>query len=536
MTLQYVEPAVLKGWLHDGMELALFDVREHGLYGAEHLLFAIPLPYSRLEQDVARLAPRRQTRIALVDDDESISSRAGRRLAALGYANVYVLRGGNYAWRQAGYPLFAGVNVPSKLFGELVELTCHTPRVSASELSRMLREKQNLVVLDGRPYSEYQKMNIPGSICCPNGELAYRVHELAPDEDTTIVINCAGRTRSIIGAQTLINLGLRNPIYALENGTQGWYLQDFPLENGSRRKYPEVVGGERLERARARSQALAQRLSVPYVQAEEVRAWQDENLATVFLCDVRSGEEYAAGSLPGAQHTPGGQLIQATDQYVGVRGARLVVFDDDGVRAPVIAGWLRQLGHDAYVLRDGMDAARGRLAEPEPDSAMGLSRAPLPEMAATELHRRLQAEQLLVVDVRASASYREAHVPGAVWSIRPLVGKQLDGGQSPVVFVADDPVVAALAASELDPQRPVYLLSGGLRGWRESGYACVSTPELPPDSGRIDYLFFTHDRHDGNKDAARQYLAWELGLLAQIDDQDLGIFSPAVLQTEANLT
>ena len=75
-------------------------------------------------------------------------------------------------------------------------------------------------------------MTIPGSICCPNGELGYRVHDLVPDESTPIVVNCAGRTRSIIGAQTLINLGLKNPIYALENGTQGWYLEDFQRGGG----------------------------------------------------------------------------------------------------------------------------------------------------------------------------------------------------------------------------------------------------------------------------------------------------------------
>ena len=103
------------------------------------------------------------------------------------------------------------------------------------------RRGEPLVVLDGRPFDEYRKMTIPGSVCCPNGELGYRVHDLVPDESTPIVVNCAGRTRSIIGAQTLINLGLKNPIYALENGTQGWYLEDFQLEHGSTRRYAEEV-------------------------------------------------------------------------------------------------------------------------------------------------------------------------------------------------------------------------------------------------------------------------------------------------------
>ena len=45
---QYLSPATLKSWLHDGSEIALLDVREHGQYGEAHLFYAVPLPYSRL--------------------------------------------------------------------------------------------------------------------------------------------------------------------------------------------------------------------------------------------------------------------------------------------------------------------------------------------------------------------------------------------------------------------------------------------------------------------------------------------------------
>src|SRR5690606_19223151 len=131
------------------------------------------------------------------------------------------------------YVTFAGVNLPSKTFGEIAEHVYNTPSVSADKLYAMLNDKSSkVVVLDGRPIPEYRKMNIPGSYCCPNGELALRVQELVPDPETTIVVNCAGRTRSIIGAQTLIHLDVPNKVYALENGTQGWYLHDYPLEHG----------------------------------------------------------------------------------------------------------------------------------------------------------------------------------------------------------------------------------------------------------------------------------------------------------------
>lgn len=528
MSFHHVDAVTLKSWLHDGQELALFDVREHGQYGAEHLLFATPLPYSVLERDIARLAPRRQVRIVLADNDETVASKAADRLAACGYSNVHVLRNGIQGWRDAGYGLFAGVNVPSKTFGELVEHACNTPSVSATQLAQWITDDKNMIVLDGRPYSEYQKMNIPGAICCPNGELAYRIHDLVQDEATTIVVNCAGRTRSILGAQTLINLGIKSPVFALENGTQGWVLNDLQLENGSTQKYPDPVTTQGLEQARQHVQVLADQLNVPVVNASEVAELLKRGTTSVFLCDVRTDEEFAAGTLPGAQHTPGGQLVQATDQYIGVRNARIVVFDSDGVRAPVIASWLRQMGHDASVLQDGLQAdhnalmVAGHLAPP--------SHTLLREISATDLAALMKTGSPCIVDVRSSAAYRKGHIPKSIWSIRPLIAQHVPQGAGTVVVVADDPVLAALAASELGDDTRVHYLRDGIRGWCDAGFEVEATPDTPPDSERIDYLFFVHDRHDGNKNAARQYLAWELGLIAQLDAQDRSVFTPVVLE------
>src|SRR6185437_6267976 len=244
----------LKAWLGDGREIALLDVREHGQYGESHLFFAVPLPFSRLEIEAPRLLPRKTARIVTCDDGAlGVASRAAWRLEELGYANVHVLDGGTGGWKRAGFNLFAGVNVPSKTFGELVERACHTPRVSAARLAAMQRSGEPLVVLDGRPLAEFRKMSIPGARCCPNGELAYRIGEIVPDAATPIVVNCAGRTRSIVGAQTLIDFGIANPVYALENGTQGWFLADFPLAHGATDAYPPVRASSDLAPARARA-------------------------------------------------------------------------------------------------------------------------------------------------------------------------------------------------------------------------------------------------------------------------------------------
>ena len=492
-------------------------MREHGQYGEAHLFFAVPLPYSRLDADIFRLAPRKSVRVVVCDDDgEKVAPAAARRLSELGYTHVQVLQGGTAAWKRAGYVLFAGVNLPSKAFGELAEQVYHTPRVSATELAAMLARKEDVVVLDGRPVAEFQKMNIPTATCCPNGELAYRVQQLVPNPTTRIVINCAGRTRSIIGAQTLINLGLRNPVSALENGTQGWYLEDLTLEHGNTRHYGEPAGQADM---RAAARQLAQRFDVPMVDADTVRGWALDPKRSLFLCDVRTPEEFARGSLPGAQHTPGGQLMQSGDQYVGVRHARVVLFDADGIRAPTVASWLRQMGFDACVLAQGMDSGLALAplhATPVPN---------LPGVGVAGLVEQIAQEAAMVIDVRPSMQFRKGHIPGSKWSIRPLFAQSLSGERRPIVLVGDDPGVLAGAANELERLGlRAQLLTGGFAAWCEAGHSVQAAPDCPPDSACIDFLFFVHDRHDGNKQAARQYLAWETNLIGQLDPQELQSF------------
>ncbi len=452
-------------------------------------------------------------------DGAGLAARAAQHLQALGYVNVHILEGGADGWQAAGYQLFAGVHVPSKAFGEQVEAVRHTPHVSARQLAQWRAQGEPLVILDGRPLEEYRKMTIPGSICCPNGELGYRVHDLVPDEQTPIVVNCAGRTRSIIGAQTLIDLGLKNPIYALENGTQGWDLEDLQLEHGSERRYADQVSSSTLPGQRLAATRLAERAGAPTVEATQVAQWAADTGRSLFVCDVRTAEEFAAGTLPGAQHTPGGQLIQSTDLYVGVRRARVVLFDNDGVRAPIIASWLRQLGHEAFVLSGGLSSG---LALPVPAI---VAPEELPLISVRALADALKDDAVALIDLRSSRAYRKGHIAGARWSIRPLLARALAGEQRPLVLVVDDPRLAALAALEL-PHAEVRLLDGGPDAWRSAGLALQEGADTLPDAQCIDFLFFTHDRHAGNKDAARQYLAWEIGLLAQMNDEEIASLKP----------
>ncbi len=517
MTFQSVDAKTLKQWLHGKTEIALFDVREHGQYGESHLFLATSVPYSRLEYEAARLAPRKSVRLVVYDENGSgVSVKAAQALIQQGYQNIYVLSGGTQGWQDAGFNVFAGVNLPSKTFGELVEHQCHTPRVSAHDLVKIMSDKEDFIVLDGRPQSEFKKMSIPGAQCCPNGELAYRIKSHVASQDTKIIINCAGRTRSIIGAQTLINLGIKNPIFALENGTQGWYLNDYVLDHGKVAQYAQPKVDEEMLLA---SQALEKKFDIPVISDEQFLSWKNDTDRSLYLCDVRTAEEFALDGLPGAQNTPGGQFIQATDQFVGVRNARIVLYDSDGVRAITVASWLKQMGHDVAVLREGVKSTVS-LPSTQIDHLLGL--API---KTTDLQAMDQNDTVTILDIRGSMQYRKAHLPNALWAIRPRLHEILHGAQKSILIISDDPALtygALLELKGLDLNIQVYELP-------DPGFPkelkTVSTEAMPPDSDCIDFLFFVHDRHDGNKDAARRYLEWETGLIAQLDQDEINLYS-----------
>src|SRR5215813_1128484 len=259
--MRTVDPQTLKATLGDGVELALVDVREELIFSQRHLLWARSIPLSSLELNFTRLVPRRSTRIALCDDDDGLAERATNILSAAGYTDIACLAGGVNAWAGAGYELFSGVNVPSKAFGEYIEHECGTPSIGADELHAMMRAGADMVVLDSRPLDEFRRVSIPTATNVPGAELVLRVHDLAPSAATTVVVNCAGRTRSIIGAQSLINAGVPNKVVALRNGTMGWSLAGLTCDSGKTKRFTEP-STDGLAKAKAAAERVAKRFGV----------------------------------------------------------------------------------------------------------------------------------------------------------------------------------------------------------------------------------------------------------------------------------
>jgi rhodanese-related sulfurtransferase len=505
-------------------EFSLIDVREHGIHSEGHPFFATPVPLSSLELRIERLVPNKSTLLIVLDQgpDIPLATRAAKVLDGLGYSNIKIIEGGVEAWRDCGFELFSGVNVPSKAFGEFVEETYETPHVSATELSEKIAGGSKVVILDSRPFPEFHRMSIPGGVDMPGAELVHRVFETVTDNETEIVVNCAGRTRSIIGAQSLINAGIPNSVSALKDGTMGWYLADLELAHRE-----DSVAPPPNEAAQEKSQNAVQdvikRFGVEFVEIDDVKAWQQDSDRNLFLLDVRSEEEFLSGHYPGSYHAPGGQLVQATDEYIGVRNSRIVLIDDNGTRAAMTASWLIQMNwQEVFVLKDGLQGQLeiGAAKVPEIKQHQMISAQELDAVIASR-------EAVAVVDLGTSLEYRAGHVPGAYWAIRSRLAT--DHIYIPpsglIILTSGDGQIAHLAAAEFAELRPeaiIRVLEGGTSAWTEASLL-LESGETHLLSKTDDVWYKPYDKGDDAEIRQRMedYLTWEVGLLQQIQRDGL---------------
>ncbi|MEX1056151.1 MAG: rhodanese-like domain-containing protein [Natronospirillum sp.] len=524
MTIVYITAIQVKERLKRREELALIDVREHGEYGERHPFHSVNVPFSRFELEITDRVPRLDAPLVLFDEaGEGRAQRCAAAAQSIGYTHVMILTGGASGWQAEGYTLFAGVNVPSKTFGELVEEHFHTPSVSAQQLADWQAQCKSVTVLDGRTEQEYRKRSIPQASNCPNGELPLRARSMVKDPEQPVIIHCAGRTRSFVGAQTLRILAPELDVYALENGTQGWELAGQKLAFGQNQMYPQDAKPTAEQQTRA--QQWADQCGALALDVQGARRWLDDVSRTLYLMDVRTLSEYQTHPYLSTSHTPGGQLVQATDHWVGVKHSRVILFSDDGCRGPNTAAWLSLMGYETAWYQ-GTQAQWVELMTPD-----RLKRTPTKptyaDLPMATLTNELSTQHQWL-DARSSDQYRTGHYAGSTWVNRALLDQQLlalDNSRN-VILVADQAEQAKLL-------RPAIEATGrAVTGWltfdpeqaKQVNLAVEVTPDVPADSDCIDYLFFVHDRHAGNLEAARQYLDWEVGLVAQLDAEERTTF------------
>lgn len=516
-----ITPDDLERLLRSTTPHALIDLRERATYERGHIYRATSVPRRLLEFRLPALVTARATPIVVYDEDGALAGAAQPTFAAMGYTDVRVLAGGLPGWRASGRRAVQGINVPSKVFGERVLHECKTPEVKAAELQARIDAREDMVIVDSRTPEEYHRGCIPGAVSMPGAELALRIGELVKRPDQTIVVHCGGRTRSYLGAESLRRMNLPNPIIALENGTMGWQLAGLELERGAERWVPPVS-----DASRATGKAVADRIvaedSIPFVTPAELTQLVERRAEqNVYVFDVRTSEEYAAGHVAGAVWAPGGQAVQATDEYLAVRAGHVVLVCDGSVRAVMTAAWLRRMGlPNVSVLSGGLPAwiASGGAVEQGHQASRPFgwdaAREKVRTTTAADLMRELGGSTSpLVLDVDQSDAYARGHVPGATWVCRSrLEARIVDVARDrtrPIVVTCTDGVVSTLTAVTLAGLGySATVLEGGKRAWEAAGAPVEAGAKHLADAPD-DVVLKPYER---GRWAMEAYLRWEEAL------------------------
>jgi len=491
----------------------LLDIRDPVEAERGHIPGATNLPRRRIEFRIGELVRDRSTPIVVYGDADPRAELAAATLAELGYTALAWLENGIEAWRAAGRALATGNNVPSKAFGERVQHREQVPSIDASTLLRWQREGRRIGICDVRTPEEHHEACIPGAVSAPSFDIAFAAADLAAAHDT-VVLHCAGRTRSIIGTRTLVEMGVAN-VVALENGTMGWRLAGLELDHGSAR-HPPAPSAASIEEAEDRAASLAAAGGVGRIAPEALEALLADRKANHYVFDVRSVEEHVAGHIVGCTALPGGQAVQRADDFIAVRRAPIVLVDNREARANLTATWLRRMGFpDVSVLAGGIEAwrASGRtlVTGRERERPLGWEQAAArtPALSPFDFRRSLDEHtDALILDVDGSAHFRRGHVPGAQWLPRGWLESRLTrltrGEDRTVLVTCADGRQSTYAAATLQSlgYLKVRRLDGGTRAWVRAGHPLTSAELAPQD----DELLPAYER---GEQAMRDYIDWE---------------------------
>lgn len=436
------------------------DVREAGESQKGHIPSSTFLPRRMLEFRLPEIINVKNTAIVIYDSgapDDNRARYAEKTLANFGFGNVSRLDGGFAGWQDAGYEIATGWNVPSKEFGEQVLVTEDIPYMESDELARRLDAGERIGVVDVRTMDEFRESSLPASVSGSSFDWILRVGDLSKEFDG-IVLHCAGRTRSIIGAATARLMGLPQ-YWALENGTMGWRLSGRELRTGGAKALPSPSPNS-IKKAAARAQSLADDAGAAFISPAELNTrCENRHLEPVYIFDTRNQESYESGHIPNSILLPGGQACQRTDDFAAIPGAHIVFVDDDDARAAMAAYWYRKMGFkNVWVLNGGLPAwsAAGFETVTGRDRPLPLgieSARNTPKCGVQELANWLK-ETLppVVIDVGSSKHFGEGHVEGAIWVPRGFLEDRIGsvaGPASLVVVTAKDPDQAAFAAETL---------------------------------------------------------------------------------------
>lgn len=462
---------------------ALIDVRERKEYVEGHWFGSVNIPLSELWRQLSNMIPWKGFPIYVLAFDDIKFDQIFKNQ---GYTNVHILQCSEPKREVTGF--VRGEYSWSKAFGEIL---CHCSDFRELGPEQLAHDHRQFNLYDVRPFAEYCEFTLPGSQNLPNSNILGSLKFLQRSKKPA-VLHCAGRTRSILGACTLIAAGYAADFYVFRGGTQAWQL------SGRERIYgaSNIVSNEQQGQSEIISLIERWEIEISCVHNKnDLTERINSNPALYF--DV-SNDDVQRDLSSIIKIVSGTNLVQQTDTSIACYHTPVVLIDNGTCsRAAFAAFWLKMMGYDASIIN------RLDLDEPEEKNQKKARKkiASVPLEFATPIY-----------DFRRSNDFERGTHKNAIWAnVSSIISNAAVNKRISVIVYNE----AHLKFVELILSEMQTRISDAFYWDCEDACEHFIAPEKITDPCDRSSLFA--DRHKGNLEHSKAYLAWEEELPDQID-------------------
>ncbi len=365
------------------------------------------------------------------------------------------------------------------------------------DVNDLIRGDTAYALIDIRDWGTFTHGHIPGACVISRGHVEKYFATLVPWRNVQVVFYCATGVLSSLTAEIAVEMGYTK-VASIKRGFEAWLAAGYPTGTGW------------APRGKAYAEYVRASQAIPSITANELR----QRLAggsKLQILDTRTEGEFLASHLPNANSLPLGDvplltIDQAADhqEFVatcagrarGILGAYLLrrmgvanaSFLAGGTAAWRLAGYEEELQCGVPARRTAPIIEGHTLSEAFADQFLAEER--IKSVNSQELRNIQLAEEFVyVLDVRELSEYRRGRPFGALHCPATqliLLAESLIGVKNAtLVTVCDGRARSSVAASFLQGMGypKVYMLEGGVNGWRDAGFPLSFGPPTELDYG-----------------------------------------------------
>ena len=294
---------------------------------------------------------------------------------------------------------------------------------------------------------------------------------------------------------------------------------NLELEKNQTRQFKDQKVFKKNKTISKKASQLINKYNLKKVGLKQINDFFSDKTRTTYIFDITTHSKISKCNDLNIKNVPGGQLIQATDNFIGVQNSRVILVDEgDLIRSSMTASWLKQMGYEVYIFDDDLNYINYFFEKK--------SKFVIPKHQIIKISEIRSCLSFNILDTRNSHDYKKLHLKRSKWISRKNL-RFIDFKKNKnFLIVFDDINKAEMISKDIFSKYNKEIFFYEFKENEVMQYSDILTKSSssPKKSECIDFVYHTYKRHSGNKNHAKSYLKWEKELLQRMDEQEKSKF------------